>query len=66
MIDGEIARVTAFESEYKPLLTIYNFGKATFEQGLWKSKITLEFEGEIPEWVRKACKENMGRVRILP
>jgi len=67
MIEGLEGRVVAYESN-RPSM-VYEIGglrPVEYMFGPWTSKVTLEFEGELPEWLRKACQENMGRVRILP
>jgi len=67
MIDGLYGRVTTFECERKVAGWFYrDFQPVDMVMGPWRSKVTIEFDGPIPEWLQRALRENGGCVKVIP
>jgi hypothetical protein len=66
MIEGIYADIKSYETERSLLSYCYEFGRPTdLVFGPWKSKVTIEFEGYLPDWLAETAKNN-GKVRIIP
>jgi hypothetical protein len=66
MIDGLYGTIKEHKSERHLLETVYSgWRPVDFVFGPWKSKVVIEFDGFLPDWVVEAANSG-GKVRIIP